>query len=78
MLLQMCAGIVQCFDLRSKMLRCNFFHAQHEFTQTGADDFVAVVPKVVKNASTIRGVVFNVLAQVGHKVSTNNGERMIG
>ena len=49
------------------------FHAQHQFSQAGAHDFVPVLPQFMEQASSIGRVEFNVFSQIGTRFRRTMG-----
>ena len=59
--LEVCIGFLESLYLRSKVFWRHLFHAQEQFSQSGADHFVPVFPQLVEKAASIRRVELDVL-----------------
>ena len=70
-------NIVERLHLGSETVRIDFLHAQHQFAQARADDFVAVLPQLVEQTASIGRVEFDVLSEVRHQIPSNDGQRMV-
>ena len=70
-------SVVQGLHLSSKTVRRNFFHAQHEFSESRSNDFIAVLPQLVEEPAGVGRVEFNVFSKVRHQISANDGQWVV-